>query len=292
VPADSEVEWLVGSAEANVSSAPSAWKPRAGRLLSEPIAHFFLVGALLFVAHRLIVGDPRVIVVTSGVRAEVARRFRDGHARPPSPSELDSELRAWERDEALYREALRDHLDRSDATIRKYLADSVRGREAQGIPRRPPTEAELESWLATHRSLYETPRRYDYGTVAFAKTGRAASAEREKYEQALKAGADPRTLGRSIVGGNLTAEELGERVGPTLAARIQNLPVGRGQRFETEKDLLLVWVNAVEGGLPSADELHKRLLADWQYAERKQATDQAVQAIIDRYRVEERPTGE
>jgi hypothetical protein len=292
VPADSEVEWRVGSAETNVSSSPSAWRRRAGRLLSEPIAHFFLVGALLFVAHRLIVGDPRVIVVTPGVKADVERRFRDGHGRSPSPSELDGELRAWERDEALYREALRDHLDRSDATIRKYLADSVRGREAQLIPNRPPTEAELESWLATHRGLYETPRRYDYGTVAFAKRDRAAAAEREKYEQALKAGVDPRTLGRPIVGGNLTAEELGERVGPTLAAHIQNLPVGRGQRFETEKDLLLVWVNAVEGGLPSADELHKRLLADWQYAERKRATDQALQALIDRYRVEERPTGE
>ena len=48
------------------------------------------------------------------------------------------------------------------------------------------------------------------------------------------------------------------------------------------------WVNAVEGGLPSADELHRRLLADWLYAEHTQATDQAVQAIIDRYRFEER----
>ena len=228
------------AAETIVSSSSSAWKRRAARLLSEPIVRFFLVGVLLFVAHRLIVGDPRIIVVTPGVRAEVERRFRDGHARPPSPTELDNELRAWERDEALYREALRDHLDRSDATIRKYLADSVRGREAQAVPKRQPTDAELESWFATHRSLYETPRRYDYGTVAFAKTDRSAPAEREKYEQALKGGADPRTLGRSIVGGNLTAEELGERVGPALAAQIQNLPVGRGQRFETEKDLLLV----------------------------------------------------
>jgi hypothetical protein len=273
-----------------IESLPaSGWKRRVARLLAEPIGHFFLLGALLFVAHRLIVGDPRVIVVTPGVKAEVERRFRDGHQRPPLPSELDSELRGWERDEALYREALRDHLDRNDATIRKYLADSVRAREAQGIPKRQPTEPELESWFATHRNLYETPRRYDYGAVAFAKTDRAASAEREKYQQALKAGADPRTLGRPIVGGNLTAEELSERLGPVLAARIQSLPIGQRQEFETEKDLLLVWVNAVEGGLPGADELRNRLLADWLYAEHKRAIDQAVQAIVDRYRVEERP---
>jgi hypothetical protein len=279
----------VSVAEKIVSPPPSAWKRRAARLAAEPIVHFFLIGALLFVAHRLVVGDPRVIVVTAGVRAEVARRFRDSHARPADPSELDGELRGWEREEALYREALRDHLDRNDATIRKFLADCVRSREALAIPRRQPTDAELESWLATHRNLYEAPRRYDYGTVAFAKTDRAAAAERDEYERSLKAGTDPRTLGRSIIGGNLTAEQLNERVGPALAAQIESLPIGRGQRFENEKELLLVWVNAVEGGLPSADELHKRLLADWTYAEHKQATDQAVQAIIDRYRVEERP---
>src|SRR5580692_3305322 len=176
----------VSVAEKIVTPAPSAWKRRAARLAGEPIVHFFLIGALLFVAHRLVVGDPRVIVVTPGVRAEVARRFRDSHARPADPSELDGELRGWEREEALYREALRDHLDRNDATIRKFLADSVRAREALGIPKREPTEGELEQWFASHRILYETPRRYDYGAVAFAKTDRAASAERETYERALK----------------------------------------------------------------------------------------------------------
>jgi hypothetical protein len=277
----------VSAAETIVSSPPSASKGRAARFFAEPIVHFFVVGALLFVAHRLIVGDPRVVVVTPGVRADVARRFQDSHERPPSPSELEEALGAWKREEALYREALRDRLDRNDATIRTVLADRVRARASIGAPPREPTAAELDRWFATHRSLYETPHRYDYGTVAFPKAVKTAAAEREKYEQAVKGGADPRTLGRPIVGGNLTAEELGERLGPALAARIESLPVGRGQKFETEKDLLLVWVNAVEGGMPSPDELHRRLVADWLYAEHTQATDRAVQEIVDRYRVEE-----
>ena len=278
----------MSAAETIVSSPPSASKGRAARFFAEPIVHFFILGVVLFVAHRLVVGDPRVIVVTPGIRAEVARRFRDSQARPPSPAELEEALGAWKRDEALYREALRDRLDRNDATIRTVLADRVRARASVGIPQREPTAAELEGWMATHRSLYETPRRYDYGTVAFPKAEKTAAGEREKYERALKGGADPRMLGRPIVGGTLTAEELVARVGPALAARIASLPVGRGERFENEKELLLVWVNAVEGGLPSPDELHKRLRADWLYAEHQKATDQAVQAIIDRYRVEER----
>ena len=278
----------MSDAETIVSSPPSASKRRTARFFAEPIFHFFVVGALLFVAHRLVVGDPRVVAVTPGVQAEVARRFRDSHERPPSPSELEEAVGAWKQEEALYREALRDGLDRNDATIRTVLADRVRARASVGVPQREPTAVELDRWFATHRSLYETPRRYDYGVVAFPKAETSAAPEREKYQRALKQGADPRTLGRPIVGGNLTADELKERVGPALAARIQSLPVGRGEKFESEKDLLLVWLNAVEGGLPDPDELHRRLLADWSYAEHKQAVDQAVQAIVDRYRFEER----
>lgn len=257
------------------------------RFLAEPVVHFFVVGVLLFLAHRLVVGDPRVVVVTPGVRAEVERRFRDSHERPPSPSELESALEAWKREEALYREALRDGLDRNDATIRTVLADRVRARASLGIPQRAPSAADLDGWLASHRSLYEMPRRYDYGMVAFPKAQESASAERDQYDRALKQGADPRALGRPIVGGDLTAQDLDERLGPVLAARVASLPVGQWQRLESDQDLLLVRLNAVEGGLPDADQLHKRLLADWLYADQKQAADQAVQAILDRYRFEE-----
>ena len=125
-------------------------------------------------------------------------------------------------------------------TMRRFASTSPtacgpRGRGPPQLPGANPTDAELESWLATHRSLYETPRRYDYGTVAFAKTDRAAAAERDEYERSLKGGTDPRTLGRSIIGGNLTAEQLNERVGPALAAQIESLPIGRGQRVRERK---------------------------------------------------------
>ena len=42
------------------------------RLLREPTLHFFILGALLFLLHHLIVGDPRTIVVSPGVKAAVS----------------------------------------------------------------------------------------------------------------------------------------------------------------------------------------------------------------------------
>jgi hypothetical protein len=269
-------------------SATGVWRRRAALLLAEPTVWFFLAGASLFVAHRLVTGDPRLIVLTPGVKAELARQFRDTNGHPPTPAEMDDEIRTWAREEALSREAVRERLDRNDRTIRTVLADKLRTRVAVGIPQREPTPAELAGWLATHRSLYETPRRYDYLSIAFPKDDPSSPAALAKVEHTLEAGADPRRLGRPIAGGDLTDADLRERLGPALAAGIEGLPVGRWQRLTGGDALLLVRLNALDGGLPSADELRPRLVADWHYAERKQEVDRAVQAIVDRYHIEER----
>jgi hypothetical protein len=266
-------------------SRSGAWR----RLLREPTLHFFVAGALLFLIHRLVVGDPRVIAVTPGVKGDLARRLADNAAgRTPTPAELEEAVRAWTRDEALYREALREGLDRDDGTIRTVLADRMRARASAGLPKRTPTEAQLATWLDGHRSLYETARRYDYETVVFSKTSSGAAAARERFAGAIESGKDPRTLGRPIVGGNLTDEDLKQRLGGDLAARIEALPVGRWQRLESDRDLLLARLNKVDGGLPDAGELQQRMVVDWQFADRKQAAERAVDEIVSHYRVEPR----
>ena len=274
-----------------MNSPTGAGSRRRAPLLAEPTVHFLAIGMLLFVGHRLVTGDPRAVAVTPGLKAELARRFRDSHdGRAPSAQELAGELRGWERDEALYREALRDRLDRNDGTIRTVLADRVRARAALGVPKREPTDADLDHWLATHRSLYESPRRYDFGTVAFPKARASSPAELERYERSLREGANAGRAGAAHRRGRPDRRGfLERRFGPALAGCIEGLPVGQWQRLEDNQNLLLVRVSSVEGGLPSADQLRARLAADWSYAERARAIDQAVQAIVDRYHFEERP---
>jgi hypothetical protein len=267
---------------------PSSVRSRLSGWLREPTLHFFAIGLLLFVAHRFIAGDPRTIVITEGVRADVARRFQDHNRRPPDRAELETALEAWKRDEALYREALREHLDRDDATVRTVLADKVRERAALPLRRREPTEKELEEWLAKERSRYETPLRYDYEFVSFEKAQGAAEQRREEYERALATGTNPRQLGLPIIGGALTSEELEARVGKELAARIRALPPGKWERHDGDQALLLVRLRRIDGGLLPQEALKKQLVADWLLAEREKAVDRAVRAIVERYRFEER----
>jgi hypothetical protein len=258
------------------------------RLLREPLIHFFAAGALLFAAHRLIAGDPRTIAVTPGLRAELARRFRDHARRIPTSAELEAALRDWKRDEALYREALREGLDRDDATVRTALVDKVRARTAQTIPAATPTDADLQGWMAAHRELYASPLRYAIEWVAFPRSQPTAAPQRDRYRRALEGGADPRGLGRPIFGARLTTDELRERFGPGLAQDVSTSPRGAWRPGESGEDLLLVRVEGVEGGLPPLDEVRVRVTADHALAAREQAVERALQVIVDRYSFVER----
>jgi len=270
------------------SAAHADWWQRVARVMKDPTARFFAIGALLFVVHRSVAGDERAIVVTPGVKADLQRKFRDHNGRPPTPAELEQALSDWKRDEALYREALLERLDRDDPTIRTVLADKVRARAALTVPARQPSDAELERWLASHPELYEAKRRFDYESVTFPKAEGSPSELRDTYERALSEGKDPRTLGRPIVGGNLNSEILRQRLGPQLSEFVMRLPPGRWERFENESNLLLVRLKGVEGGvLPSLAEVRPRVVADLLAAERQQAVDRAVQAIVERFRFEE-----
>lgn len=272
-----------------MSSPTGGWKERGRRLLAEPAVIFFATGALLFVAHRAFVGAPRTVIVTPAVKAELARQFQEANGRPPTAAELGSDVAKWKTDEVLFREALRERLDRDDPGIRSILADKMRMRAGFEVPKREPTDAELDAWLAAHRNLYETPPRYDFEFIAFPKTDARAQAERDEIDRAIAQGKNPAGLGRPVIGGNLTVDDMKDRVEPELAARIPGLQPGAWQRLETRETLLLARVKGVDSGAPTREKLGERLVADWKRETQKQAVDRILQRTIDRYRIQEEP---
>lgn len=258
-------------------------------VVREPTIHFFILGALLFLGHRWVVGDPRTIVVSGGLRADLQRRLRDQTGRRPTQAEIEAALDGWKRDEALYRQALREKLDRDDATVRMVLADKMRARAVQEMPQHTPTDAELEQLLAQRRASYETPLRYDFDAVAFARKEASAEAHRSSYQRALAEGGQAAKLGRPVVSGTLDRADLMKTFGPALSDSICRLPIGQWQPLENQESLLLLRLNKVEGGLPPWDVLRPRLTSDWESLMKQQAVDRLVQDVLGRYRFEERP---
>lgn len=268
-------------------SNQGTWPRKAKRLLGEPTIHFFFIAAAVFLVHRLVAGDSRTIVMSPALRSDLVRRFQDQLGKTPSDTEIDAALESWKRDEALYREALRDGLDREDPMIRTFLINKVRERAALEAPVPEPSESELDHYLAEHRDLYETPLVYEHEYVVFPKNVPAAEQQRAKYERALKAGATPATLGLRSVAANVRRERIEEEFGPELANQICSLPIGQWQPLENEKSLILVRMIRIEGGPPSPELMHERLVVGWKGEMQAKAAERAAQAIEARYRFKE-----
>jgi len=261
---------------------------RFARLVREPTLHFFVIAAAVFLVQRLIVGDPRTIEVTPALQADLLRRYQDQLSRPPTSAEAEAFMAAWKADEAVYREALHEGMDRDDATVRNVLIAKMRERMVLQTRLREPTEAELQEFLERHRSEFEAPLIYEHEYVVFPKQEPGATQERAKYERLLSAGATPASLGLRSTAANVNRERIEQEFGPEIADKMRHLPTGQWQQLETGDRLLLVKLIRIQGGLPAPEELRARLVAGWKGALAQKAIAEATRAIVESYRFEEK----
>jgi hypothetical protein len=215
------------------------------------------------------------------------RRFHDQLNRPPTSAEAEAFLSSWKVDEALYREALREGLDRDDPTVRNVLIGKMRDRALLSTRIAEPTETELQQYLAKHRSDFEAPLLYEHEYVAFPKDRPSAAEERSQAERQLASGATPAALGLRSTAANVDRARIDREFGPEVAEKLVRLAPGAWHELETRDRLLLVKMSATTGGLPPAEILHAQLVAVWTAEKQQQALGRATRAITERYHFEE-----
>lgn len=99
---------------------------RIQTLWREPLLHFLLIGAALFLYFNLVGGvseapDTKRIVVSSGQVEQLVANFERTWSRPPTPQELDAMVESHVREEVFYREALAMGLDQNDPMVRRRM---------------------------------------------------------------------------------------------------------------------------------------------------------------------------
>ena len=88
------------------------------KLVREPLLHFVLLGAGLFLASSLMnkgnVSDNTTIIVGTDQVEQVVDTFTRANQRPPTDQEKEGLIRDYIRGEVYYREALAMGLDRDE----------------------------------------------------------------------------------------------------------------------------------------------------------------------------------
>jgi hypothetical protein len=266
----------------------SAKTSALARLLREPTLHFFAIAAAALLLQRALVGDTQTIELTPALKSDLLRRFQDQMGRAPTPADAEATFASWKSEEALYREALREKLDRDDPNVRNLLVGKMRDRLLLQTPVREPSEAELQQFLEQHRADYEAPLLYEHEYVVFPKQDPGAAQLRAESEPKLVAGATPASLGLRSTVANVSRERIEQEFGPAVADQIRSLPTGQWRKLETNDRLLLVKLNGVQGGLAPPALLHEQLLAGWKVTEAQKIVDRATQVLMQRYRFEEK----
>lgn len=258
------------------------------RLLREPTLHFFALAALALVAQRLFWGDARSIALTPTAQADLLRRYQDQLNRAPTSAEAEAWIAAWKADEVLYREALREGIDREDPAVRNLLVGKMRERLLLQTRLPEPTEADLQRYLERHRDQFEEPNLYEHEYVTFSKQQLGAEQARDQAASQLEAGATPASLGLRSVAANVNRERIEQEFGPELAEKIVQLPLGHWQKLETSDRWIVVKLMQVQGGLPAPQVLRSLLASGWKAEAAQRALDKATQALAGRYRFEDK----
>jgi hypothetical protein len=272
------------------------------KFFREPLVHFLLIGAGLFLLFGWRSGPASLpagqagpqsakIVVPQGDIDQMIATFTRTWQRPPTEEEVKGLIEDFVRNEIYYREALAMGLDRDDSVIRRRMRQKMEFILEDITAQTEPTDEELLAYMKKHPDSYlvdpQIAFRHVYVNVD--KRGKNAEADARQILAQLNAGADPGTVGDPIL---LDAEirlsplwdikkQFGEEFGRNLLA----LKSGKWEgpvRSGFGLHLVLV-TKRVGGRLPDLKEVREMVKRDWVFDRQKEVKDAAYAKIRERY---------
>jgi hypothetical protein len=269
-------------------------------LLREPLAHFVLLGAALFLIYGALHRDgsdgPGAIVVSRGQIEHLTAGFSRVWQRPPTAQELDQMIRDHIREEVYYREALAMGLERDDTVIRRRLRQKLEFVSADIAALAEPSDGDLQAFLVSHADRFRTEPSFTFTHVYL-------NPERHGDRLALDAAAllarlnaagartDVSTLGdRFLLPRSFEAapaSEIARQFGEAFARAVDDATPGEWHGpVESGYGAHLVLVSArTEGRLPALDEVRETVRREWMNAEREKVNEALYQRLLARYQV-------
>jgi hypothetical protein len=269
------------------------------RLLREPLLHFVLLGALLFLWSAWqgggSAGSSR-IVVTRGVVEHLATSFARTWQRAPSALELKGLIDEHVKEEIASREAMAMGLERDDVIIKRRLRQKLEFLLVDDAAAAPPTDAELSDWLKRHPEAFRTEARLAFRQLLLRPDLRGANtaADASKLLARLR-GAGPEVSTRNLGDASmLPAEtplepvrEVVRAFGQEFADALLTLPPGQWSGpVESGFGLHLVLVRERSDGAPAELAAVRPLVEREVLAERRKAEMQALyERLLAKYSV-------
>jgi len=272
------------------------------RFFREPLIHFLVIGAALFVLYAYW-GQPdveeqgRSITITAGEIKWLTDNWEKRWTRPPTAEEREGIINQYLKEMILYREAVAMGLDQNDIIIRRRMAQKLEFLTQDLISPQPPTEDELRTYFEEHMDRYQPPDLITITHVFFDpdKRGDRTLKDAETIKAELIASKEPPQDASAYGDPFMLQSYYPERSEAELAKLF-----GRGFaepvfKLEPQKwhgpvlsgyGTHLVYVHdRQEMAPPAFAEAQEQVRQDWENDKRKQLNDQYIASLMGRYDV-------
>ena len=262
----------------------------------EPLLHFLLIGAALFVLFDLVndrmsgAADNQV-VVSAGRIEQLTNIFTKTWQRPPTAEELKGLIDDFVIEEIYYRQAVAMGIDRDDTVIRRRLRQKFEFLTDDMAAASAPTDEELAAYLAANADAFVRDTTYTFEQVYINSDQPGSDLEAQVAEQlaALRAGnAAPGDTGLLPAYFEATTARAVDRTfGLRFSARLDELPTGEWQGpIESGFGLHLVRIESrTEGALPELDEIRSVVEREWANAKRLETRRIINEQLLSEYKV-------
>lgn len=270
------------------------------RILKEPLLHFLLLGAGLFVAYGMLQkpgGEgTSEIVVTTGEIEHLAASFAKAWQRQPTPQEMAGLLKDRVREEVYYREAMALGLDKDDIVIRRRLRQKMEFIADDVTAQVEPTDAELTAYLRAHPDSFRAEPRFTFRQVYLNPEKRGQSLARDTEQLLAKLSAMGDTADAEQLGDPLMLEaaykalptsEIAKQFGAGFAAKLPQLSPGQWHGpIESGYGVHLVLISTrTDAHLPALTDVREAVRREWDNDRRLQANEKFYQTLLGRYTV-------
>jgi len=266
------------------------------RLAREPLAHFLLIGAALFLFFGLTEGrrgkaNNRIVVSPNQVE-QLAAQFSRTWMRPPTKEEMAGLIANHVRDEVYYREALAMGLDQNDLIIRRrmrqqleFILEDLSGEEA-------PSDEALTAFLGEHPEKFRVEPQISFRQL-YLNPGKRKdlAADARIMLASLSQGAAPESVGDPTMipfeFKQATKTEIVRSFGEEFAQEVVKLAPGNwtGPVYSGLGGHLVLVTERTEGRLPVLAEVRALVEREYLAQRRQELKDKAYSKLLEGYQV-------
>ncbi len=270
--------------------------------LKEPLLHFLVIGALIFISFSMvntqeISVDEKKIVVSTGDIERLAARWVKTRNRPPTETELKGLVDSYIREEVYYREALALGLDQNDTVLRRRLMQKMEYLSQDIAELNTPDQEALNSYFLAHKDKYELPARVSFTHIYFNfdKHGRQIVEDAKSVLAEIQAATSPDVhvpdLGDQFMMQYTftlaTPFEVARLFGQEFAKQLFQLETkGWKGPVESGYGLHLVWLNEkTDARMPQLASVIDKVRTDWMSEQRQKTNKEIYERFKERYEI-------